>query len=883
MPTTTSLGMNGPSSGGRFTRRRFNDYTASAISETIARANYADKALSDSKVQRLRKYVFKMVSGWMAEDKRRILAEYGALKGGMKEDQVDKALVETLIINLREEDLDLLMRDIITDESKLIKEVTKIRQTRKRMASKFTARSFNEVAQATMKAKNPREIRKYLEEYDKAFKIPKGLLSKMGGLKRELQNALKELYSKQADLVSLAGRMGVNVYEDMERKDLERSIINKTILYYDLIVGSTGRKRISATVLDSAPYEELLGYTSFAQDLGLTVSTSQIDAKRKAAAAARTSMKRSAKTSYGRLQYGLFGNRTEELGITKFVKGAGKALGQGLNMLNPLALAGGAIRKLGGAVGGLAGGLIGTAGYVLRGFKGPGLMSGFEKGVKETESWLKNPFTYKSRKEQEQLKGTFNKAKEFVKKLSAKDLDLYLRRKGIDPSDNNKLASVAVSYGLRVTDYTNFDALKKQIATRLKQQDIYRTELEDKVKKAEKSKGIIGLFEKRGLMQKRAELAALKSASEAPTEGTAIPYVNKETGGSYIVKTTKAVPVYVVGGKIGGPQVSEADKEEKGDPMYVNMDAPSDITRVKGKYAMRVFDTTQLLMQKYALDKRMKENKGKMFLDISSSVRDDLSKDLGALKKEPVTPVYITNKAVPTDVMAVFKSIAGLIPIIGGDLKKALDAASADKGALSMALGLVSPFAKGGKGKATSSSSQFISGDSRLSRPGRENKELVNINWKKQEYSVKPIPSTPRFADGGSKTLSGKVKRMSEADRIAPMSVGISSNLVSYSRQLQGVSDDGSKQALKVYTVNPGITDMVEVAGVTTSLIGLVADVAQRLTSIESLMSVNNQQNNAAIAVSNRMVSTLSKAGTGGNPFAGGGFPNDLNSILKGT
>jgi hypothetical protein len=875
MPATTSLGMNGPSSGGRFTKRRFNDYTASAISETVARANYADKILSDSKLQRLRKYVFKMVSGWMLEDKKRILAEYGALTGSMKDDELNKRLVETLIINLREEDLDLLMRDIISDESKMIKEVTRIRNDRKRVASKFTARSFSEVAQATAGAKNPKEIRKYLEQYDKAFKIPKGLLSRMGGLKRELQTALKEIYSKQADLVSLASRMGVNVFEDMKKTELERSIINKTIMYYDLIVGSVGKKRISATIIDSAPYEELIGYTSFAQDLGLSVSSSQIDAKRKAAAVSRTSLRRSEQTSYGRLQYGLFGNRTEELGVTK----AAKAVGGGIKSV----------------VKGAAG-LVNPIGYARRAASlAIGGVAGFFKGdimgtVGKVDDWLKNPFTYKSRMEQKQLKETFNKAKKEVNEMSEKGtLDQFLSDSNIDPNDFNKLTSTAMSFGLRVGDYTNFEVLKKQIATRLIQQKIYKDKLAASVKKAEGSKGILGLFAKRGLVKKRAELAALEKASEQPTEGSAIPYVIKEKGGSYLIKTNKAVPVYIVGGRIG-PSASASgssgkDKDD-GDPMYVNMNAPSDVTRVKGKYAMRVFDTTQLLMQKYALDKRIKDKKkDDMFFDISNSIGASI-KDSGInkLKKEPVTPVYITNKAVPTDVLAVFKAIAGFIPVIGGPLKKALESATnSSGGTISAMLDMVSPFAKGGSGKATSATSQFISGDSRLSRPGRENKELVNINWKKQEYAVKPIPSVPKFADGGSKTLSGKVKRMTESDRIAPMSVGISSNLVSYSRTLQGVSDDGNKQALKVYTVNPGIMDMVEVAGVTTSLIALVADVAQRLTSIEGLMSVNNQQNNASLAVSNRMVATMAKGGSGGNPFAGGSFPTGLDTILKGT
>jgi len=68
-------------------------------------------------------------------------------------------------------------------------------------------------------------------------------------------------------------------------------------------------------------------------------------------------------------------------------------------------------------------------------------------------------------------------------------------------------------------------------------------------------------------------------------------------------------------------------------------------------------------------------------------------------------------------------------------------------------------------------------------------------------------------------------------------------------------------------------------------MIGLVADMAGRLASIEGLLSIGNQQGvaiaTATAATASNTSKLASKSSGSSNPFAGG-FPSDLDNILIG-
>lgn len=125
---------------------------------------------------------------------------------------------------------------------------------------------------------------------------------------------------------------------------------------------------------------------------------------------------------------------------------------------------------------------------------------------------------------------------------------------------------------------------------------------------------------------------------------------------------------------------------------------------------------------------------------------------------------------------------------------------------------------------------------------------------------------------------------MTSLQREVPMSVGISSHSVPYTRDLKHVSDQGVKEAIKVFSVNPGIDDEIEVNGTQTSLINLVGEMTQRLSSIEELLNVGNTQRSSVVAATTTTMTEVSKLNSGGsgNPFTQSGFSNSLGNILQG-
>jgi len=114
------------------------------------------------------------------------------------------------------------------------------------------------------------------------------------------------------------------------------------------------------------------------------------------------------------------------------------------------------------------------------------------------------------------------------------------------------------------------------------------------------------------------------------------------------------------------------------------------------------------------------------------------------------------------------------------------------------------------------------------------------------------------------------------------MSVGISSNLVSYSRVLQDVRDDGSGKAVKVYAVNPGITDKVDLNGTSISLMELIGSIYTALGTLVASSAVETEilttiAGNTAVTASG--VKSLEPSSSSSS----GGFPSNLNNILRGV
>jgi hypothetical protein len=196
----------------------------------------------------------------------------------------------------------------------------------------------------------------------------------------------------------------------------------------------------------------------------------------------------------------------------------------------------------------------------------------------------------------------------------------------------------------------------------------------------------------------------------------------------------------------------------------------------------------------------------------------------------------------------------------------------------------VQRYAKGGTGHA---SSNFIAGDS---EDGSQNQEMVSIDWAKRKFKVKPIPQirgVQKYANGGTGDASddGGVSNrttMGSSERNSAMGVSIVGNLVTYSKQLSDVRDDGSGKAIKVYSVNPSFADEIDYNGTKVSVIGIMAGMLEKLGSLESIMTSGTQIMSSVASNTAATASAIKSSGSQSSSSSSGGFPSSLDSILQG-
>jgi hypothetical protein len=975
---TTRLGSSFSADSPRITARDFDDYTARSISQSVAKANYRKSFKSDFKVAELRRYVYKMVTSWSEADKKAILAQYGssdAARGG----KLDEAVTETLIINLKETDLQTILNDIRGDEANLGKRVRDIRQMKRREASRFSTRTFGEVFEGIKDVRKTRDITKELRKYDKGFKIPKNVRNAFPRLKRELMELVPLVYDR-VEIAILANKMGLTIDEGAKEKEVINMIVNKTLLYVALITGKT-KSAFSGAILDPEPFKELLGYTSYSWVSGRSgVSTGGLKSLRDEAIAAKQMAK---------LQF------TQKRGkpnvFQKIGKGIATTAGVAGNVLaSPLTLI---PAIFSGIFGNIKDSIVGRKTDIA----GDPEKSAFFKAL--------TPFTGRSDQEilERKARSTSKSKLDRIafKKTEGKDLtdDEKRTQSRFDQLDNlsdGDLLDEGEKLGLKASNISGEEKRRKYIEEILAKEEIPSIRREALLAKKQKlaERGKLAAFFGGGRklsVAEQAELTTLKDSEKEKAKqelsGTKLPYaklVTVPTDPNLKSIADFAIPVWVVNpGQVSGaqpipqtpgapdtaiPQISPVDIPKKSlsgsfldlirsmgkkasesgvtpseSPTAAaesalagpsEMDTKLDVMsrnagrEIGGKRNYAHFfelakpflpegytvelgkdgDVTKVLINGNYVKKaelaKIAEQGGAYSskgggttipalagIDISSLIDNKLkSKGYKTAKNEPITPVYVTNQSLPTDAGKLILGLARillriLVPVGGGLIADQLDAMASGTGGVDQLLEMAG-LATGGKGRAVGSLSKktthFISGDSLNKKP---NPEQVSVNWANKSYTVKPIP---QFAEGGGQSASGQITRMTSTERNKPMSVGISSHLVTYNRELQGASDNGDKQALKVYAVNPGITDMVDVNGSNVSLIGLVSDAVIRLSNIEGLLSVNNQQNDATIAATSAVAANISRlksssSGKGGmNPFAGG-FPSDLDEILTGV
>jgi hypothetical protein len=333
------------------------------------------------------------------------------------------------------------------------------------------------------------------------------------------------------------------------------------------------------------------------------------------------------------------------------------------------------------------------------------------------------------------------------------------------------------------------------------------------------------------------------------------------------------------------------------DPFVAKVDNTLQATAIKGAMAIRVFDQGAIIAQQMA-EKVEKRKNSRLKNSSSKDYLSDEATSFGIrmVKKEPASPVYVVNKmqdvTTRTDLKmgkleelamkAAKLAINAALPGIGPIVTSVLGLATGGKGRASRS-SATPRFATGTTSKGSSSMStaasmsQFIAGDSLNGKP---NEEQVSIDWSKKEFQVKPVPSIDRQSLANSGI--SQAAKMGQLEKKSPMAVGITTQLATYTRDLKYAKDQGTKEAIKVMPVTPGIDDLVEFDGQQVSLIGLVAQMNSQLAVIQNLLQTGNQQRNAVVANTGSIDQKTSSSSGSSNPFLEGGFPKSLDSILQG-
>lgn len=898
------------SAGARMTVRQFSDTAARSVSESIARNTYRRLLMSDTKVQKMREYIYKMVSGWVLPEKIRLLQEYGSFDGKTNEEYVNKRLVETLIIHMKQEDQEILLKDLQNEERQIVKEVQEIRREQKKAKQKssFSTASFNAVYNKLKDEKNPRKLQSRLKNIDKGFKIPRYITNAYPQLKTELFDILKNIYNR-VTIAQLAYRMGIEIEETMKFKTIATNIINKTLLYVDLIIGKS-KSSFAGAILDSEPFNEILIYTSFAHVTGKPgLSPSKLKALKDEAREAKI---RAIETFKIKRQG--FKLKRPSTWLPSILRGLTKTTDKNMKIVNDLAT------------------------------QDPEQLNELGKHLGITREEFKdfNLFKEAIAKQLSVQDNRIKRRKRIIARKEARGDDTtqdYRSLKGMQDLSSSGLYEVEDSYGtsnnvpfILLNKDIIFENIKKAVPVfivnsyfRKLNEPVHESNKEriERETKEKKQEYIDQIFPQKNIPTSTTSSLAPSSTEASLSTPSSIqptlvapitsPLSNKfskwfddtkarvessegqkdltdlektlETRRKNAKVIGKTGMLGSTGMKISGSSTKPYNMRIRSDlfpnyagspkdPFVALVDRPTQALSDKGTYALRVFDVSSIIMAKNS--ERMEKMRGdskEPGLDFFSSS----SKTLGVkhLRTEPAIPVFVVNKSVSTDAGNILLGVVKLLGKVlnfflpgmgnlatnmitemaaGNDaddlVSMALKMTGFSRGGKAKASKSLPKFAKGTTGTGASSISQFITGDSTTNKP---NEEKVSIDWQKKSFEVQPV---------------------AKAKQATLQQAGISS--------VSKLKD--STAPLQVITINNNLAELVEVGGTKTSMINLVFDMAQRLQAIESLLSIGNTQRAAVISTNSVIAKNASRqqGGSSPNPFLGGSFPTSLNTILQG-
>lgn len=311
--------------------RQFADYNATAISRSISRDTYRSAVISDKRMQRFREIVYKMVSAWAREDKFAMLSAYGDVRSvgsNPSDEALNRALTESIIINLKPEDLEQLYRDVTVKERKMVGDIKKLnnRGTPK-YSNSLTTKNFESHYEELKNAENTKAFNRIRKTVDPGFRVPKVIRQQYKKLRVELMDVLSTCFN-HLEITNLAISMGIEIKERMPEETLKTWIINKTCLYVELLTGKNKKiSSLSGAFMNTEPYDELLQYTSYSYITGKPgLDPNEWAEKKKAVREAKRAVEERARTQKERLK-----SSSKYFGEVAGIRGSSRSLERYLN------------------------------------------------------------------------------------------------------------------------------------------------------------------------------------------------------------------------------------------------------------------------------------------------------------------------------------------------------------------------------------------------------------------------------------------------------------------------------------------------------------------------------------------------------------------------
>jgi len=250
------------------------------------RSNYRYRVkINEAKVQKLREYAYRLVQKWTREEKIVLIQSYGdisQLGDRNNDEEVNRQLVETLLLNLTESQLNQIVQEVNQSSNEMLQQIKQVNREHMDQARKgLSDAKKNSYSRNTTESQGRYRMRTNSQLVNLAdsindtgkFHVDYKIIRRMNsGLLKEVNAVLDTMNNVQ--LASTARDCGIDITNLSKIKDIRDSIIEAVAKYVLIVTGQQKDGTIGNLTADGAEgVEYILSKTSWAWVIGETPLT----------------------------------------------------------------------------------------------------------------------------------------------------------------------------------------------------------------------------------------------------------------------------------------------------------------------------------------------------------------------------------------------------------------------------------------------------------------------------------------------------------------------------------------------------------------------------------------------------------------------------------